>query len=190
MARRPPPELTEEWLLEQARRYLERYWPSAMQLRRVLLRRVDRAIAHHGGERADGVVMVERILHDLKSRGVLDDARFARAWVEELQRKGYARAVMRGKLFKKGVSAEIIDTAVAALDELPGDPQLAAACRYARRRRLGPLRQPEEKRRERRDRDVASMRRAGFSYGLAVRVIDTEDLDALEVEAAGYETDR
>ena len=56
-----------------------------------------------------------------------------------------------------------------------------AANIYARKRRLGPYRL-DEKRKERRNRDLASLARAGFRYDDAKNVIDAVSVVALEAE--------
>ena len=67
----------------------------------------------------------------------------------------------------------------AAAEEEGGDAELAAAIAFARRRRLGPWRLPEQ-RPDRRLRDLAALGRQGFSGTLARKVIDAEDIEALE----------
>ena len=59
------------------------------------------------------------------------------------------------------------------------DPELERAVAYVRRRRLGPMRHDPEQRRARRERDLAAVARAGFPFGVALRVIDAEDLDGV-----------
>lgn len=66
----------------------------------------------------------------------------------------------------------------------PAD-ELKAAARLVRRRRLGPLR-PRADRAEHRERDLAVLGRAGFSFEVARKVIlveSDEALDALIAEA-------
>ncbi|MCA9558512.1 MAG: RecX family transcriptional regulator, partial [Myxococcales bacterium] len=82
------------------------------------------------------------------------------------------------KMRQRGLPADLIDAALEAADAEVEDPDLAAAARYARRRRLGPFR-PAEARAERREKDLAALGRAGFSYAIARRVIDAEDAAAL-----------
>jgi len=81
------------------------------------------------------------------------------------------------------VEGEIIDTAMAAADEAEEKPELAAAARLARKRRLGPWRAAEG-RREARERDLAALARAGFSYDVALAVIDAEGPEDLEGEGS------
>ena len=66
----------------------------------------------------------------------------------------------------------------ALTDEAP-DPELHAAIKLARRRRLGPYADPD-KRDENRDKHLAAMARAGFSYDMARRIIECEDPGELE----------
>lgn len=186
--RRPPPPLSPASLLQAARRHLQRFWPSVGQMRRVLLRRVDRSLAFHGGERAPALAMVEALLADLVAEGALDDRRYARSWVEELHRKGVSRQAIRQRMRDKEVAPALVDQALETLAQDLVEPELQRAIAYARRRRLGPARSSgktvEDPRRQR-EKDLAAMCRAGFAFGIARRVLDSEDLAALEAEAEG-----
>ena len=85
-------------------------------------------------------------------------------------------------LRQKGVAQSDIAAALATIEAEYADSELAAACRYARRRRLGPYRLPET-RGDRRERDLAALGRAGFGYATARRVIDAGSAEDLEAEA-------
>ncbi len=50
-----------------------------------------------------------------------------------------------------------------------------AAWAYAKRRRIGPYRL-EEKRADNRERDLASLARQGFSFGLARRIVEADEV--------------
>ena len=71
----------------------------------------------------------------------------------------------------------IIDLVTKALNS--GNAEIEAALRYARRRRLGPYRVDREIATENRQRDLASLGRAGFSYDTARRVVDADDPEDL-----------
>ena len=73
-----------------------------------------------------------------------------------------------------------------------GDVALMSALTYARRRRFGPYRSsatdPEDERRQRFQRQLASMMRAGHSYEVSRRILECENDDEawdLEEEARG-----
>jgi regulatory protein len=94
------------------------------------------------------------------------------------------------KLREKGVEAAIIAGAVATLAPEGGDAELKAAVNLARRRRLGPFRAPDRKSGNRkvqakekakeREKQMAALARAGFSFDIARKVIDAESADDLD----------
>ncbi|MBP7682971.1 MAG: RecX family transcriptional regulator, partial [Deltaproteobacteria bacterium] len=61
-------------------------------------------------------------------------------------------------------------------------PDLVAACRFARSRKLGPFRRDahEPRDREARQKELAKLGRAGFSYEIAIRVIDCESAEMID----------
>jgi regulatory protein len=72
---------------------------------------------------------------DLAARGYLDDAAFARGWVESRAPRGYGPARLRAELRARGVAAPLIEAALAAVGER--EEQLATARALARRRLPG-----------------------------------------------------
>jgi regulatory protein len=82
---------------------------------------------------------------------------------------------------EKGLSEDDITYALDALEEETQSENLErdAAIALARRRRLGPWRLPE-KREDMKEKDLAAMARAGFSYDLARDVIEAESIEELE----------
>jgi len=73
-ARKKPRKVTAESLERAALHYLERYASSAVNLRRVLMRRVLRAAEAHGSEPADGAALVDALVARVRQGGLLDDA--------------------------------------------------------------------------------------------------------------------
>lgn len=170
--RKPPPRLNPSYIENAALHYLERFSSSRANLRRVLMRKADRSLAHWGGEREAAAAMVEAVVAKLAGLGYLDDAAYAEAKVRGLRRKGGSTRLIRAALAAKGVEAETTETALADQDQ---DNELAAAFTLARRRRLGPYR-PAEARAEFRDKDMAALGRAGFSWDTARAVVEAEEV--------------
>ena len=181
--RKKPRKVSAEYLDRAALHYLERYASSAANLRRILMRRVQKSAEAHGTDPADGETLVDALIARYRKSGLLDDAGFAQMRAESLHRQGASRRMTKAKLAAKGVAADDIDTALDALAEIVPEPDLAAACNYARRRRLGPWRRTG--RADHRDRDLAALGRQGFGYELARKVVDADDSDALEAEGEG-----
>lgn len=183
-ARRP---LTAAALENAAVHYLSRFASSSGNLRRVLMRKVARA-ARDGeeGQAAAGARMVEALIARYLDKGLLNDRAYAAQAAASLARRGASRFSIAGKLAQKGVDKELATRAIADLDEEGGASELAAACALVRRRRLGPYRAPG-KRAEFRDKDLASLARAGFRLDLARRLLRAQDIEALERLARGEE---
>lgn len=174
---RPPKRISKNALENAALFYLERFSASAETLRRVLLRRVERAAKVHGDDPAEGAVLVADLVSRYQASGLLDDQRYAEGKSRSLLRRGCSPRAIRQDLARRGVAVALIDDALQGLQaDLADDaPSLdhAAAEAYVRRRRLGPFR-PPEMRAEYRDRDMAALGRAGFSWEIARQVIDGE----------------
>ena len=181
-ARRGPRRATPKSLRAAALHYLERYESSAAHLRRLLLARVERSARAHDTDRTAGAAAVDALIAELLGNGSLDDARYARTRALSLHRRGASARAIRRALAARGVARDVVTRALACLGDESDEPELAAALNYVRRRRLGPYRAPQA-RAEMRDRDLAALGRQGFSYNLARRVIDAEDLEELEAEA-------
>lgn len=173
-----PAKITPSYLENAALHYLERFASSSANLRRVLMRKVARSIAHWGGDTAEHTPQVEEVVAKLTRLGYVNDAAYAEAKVRALHRAGKGSRTIRATLAAKGVAA---DHAAAAFDALAADvtePDMAAAIRLARKRRLGPFRR--DGRAEARTKDLAALARAGFDFDTCRRVVDAESAEALE----------
>ncbi|MCR9071716.1 MAG: RecX family transcriptional regulator [Alphaproteobacteria bacterium] len=183
--RRTQRPLSKAYLERAALHYLERYASSIEGLRRVLMRRVDKAAREDRGDPTEATPWVEEIVARFAAAGLVDDRSFAEGRAASLRRRGESARRIALKLREKGVDGDLIGAVLQEQDGPDGEAaELAAACRFARRRRLGPLRDPAE-RADRRDRDMAALARAGFSLDVARRVLDLEDSDALEEAIRG-----
>jgi regulatory protein len=171
--RRGPPPATPEALARAALAYLERFASSAENLRRVLMRRVERAARGGGIDRAEGAARVDALIERYRQAGLIDDRAYAEAAARSLRRRGGSARLVRMKLAAKGVDAATAALALASAAEGDADSERRAAEAYARRRRLGPF-GPAAGRRERRMRDLAALARAGFDYDIARAVVDGE----------------
>src|SRR5512142_1025189 len=89
---RQPPNVAPAALEAAALFYLERYASSAENLRRVLMRRVDRAARAEVIERSEGAARVDAIVERLRARRLLDDAAYAEGRARSLSRAGRSRA--------------------------------------------------------------------------------------------------
>ena len=168
------PDLLEAWALH----YLGRYSSSAENLRRVLTRRVRRRSPEAVPTAAP---LIEALVARYRASGLLDDAAYASARVGSLHRRGESIRAMRARLAAKGVPAPDVADAMAGLRTTVPDPDLAAACVFARRRRLGPFRRAAADH----ARELGAFARAGFSRRVAEAVLACPDVAAVEALARG-----
>ncbi|MBL8703300.1 MAG: RecX family transcriptional regulator [Rhodospirillales bacterium] len=166
-----PKPVTKDRLGNIALFYLERYASSAANLRRVLLRRVDRSARLHGTDAAEGALWVDELVQRYIRSGLVNDKVYAEAVTSSLRRRGASTRMVKQKLAMKGVDADTVDGALDATGGADEASDLKAAFAYARRRRLGPF-GPAAQRQDRRQRDMAALGRAGFGYGTARKVVD------------------
>jgi regulatory protein len=185
--RKVPRKVSAQSLENAALFYLARFSAPSAQLRRVLLRRVDKSVKAHGTDPAEGRRLVDELVERYRRSGLVDDAAYAAGKARSLRRRGISRLIIGRTLRAKGLSADDSAAALAGLAEngtSDADSEVAAAARLAQRKRLGPLR-PKSTRAELRQRDMAALARAGFSYDVARRVVDAESTDALEAMIRG-----
>lgn len=166
--RRPPGKVTAAYVQRAALAYLERFASSADTLRRVLTRKIERRCRLRGEEPAAFLALVEEVVGRCLRSGLVDDRRYAEGRVASLRRRGASARLIAAKLSSKGVSREVAADAIGDEDEAERE----AAWALARRRRLGPYRPGE--RQAFREKDLAALARAGFSFALGKSVIDGE----------------
>ena len=186
--RRNPKKATAQSLRNAALYYLQRYASSAENLRRVLMRRVERAARVHDSDVEEGAAIVTEIIDRYREVGLLDDQAYATAQAQRLHRRGNSLRAIQARLHAKGVERDTIEQALSALDSAAGNPDISAAVIVTRRRRLGPWRISD--RSEHRQQDLATLARRGFSFAIASQVIDAESVEFLEELREAQEEDQ
>jgi regulatory protein len=140
------------------------------QLKELLTRKA----AESGTDEAE----VAEVLSRLESSGVINDQRFAEHYARSARGRGASSAKVQQKLGQKGIDRSGAERALGAVAE-EGQDELAAAKRYAERRRLAQrydLADPKE-----RQKALASLARQGFSFNTALAVLggrsDEDDVE-------------
>lgn len=159
--------------------YLERFATSSENLRQVLTRRVQRSARYHETDVEACGQLIDDLIKRYLDSGLLDDRAYARAQCASLNRRGKSLRAIRVTLQQKRVPSYIIDETLEALHEEVAEPDLAAAVAYARKRRIGPYRKTDTPP-ENLDKELAALARNGFSYSLARRIVEADDIDELE----------
>jgi regulatory protein len=164
-----------------ALRYLERFDSTASNLRAVLRRHAARVQPEGHALPADVLDLIDTLVARYTGSGLVDDSRYAYSLARGLRERGQSRASVLARLGARGVPAEVAEQALRQVDadaneNASENPELDAARTLVRRRRLGPLRPPAE-RNARRERDLAVLARAGFSYSIAKAALEPDESD-------------
>ena len=135
----------------------------------MLRRKVDKRCRLRGEDPSEFHEMIDEVVAKSLRTGLIDDTRYTEARIATLRRRGGSARAIQAKLSAKGVDRSTI---AAALEGGEEDDEEKAALAFARRRKLGPYRPGE--RAPYRDKDLASLARAGFRFDIARRIIDGE----------------
>lgn len=168
-SRKPRPPLSEETLAELALAYVGRFATSRARLAAYLERKL-----RERGWSGDGPAEVDGLVERFSASGYVDDSAYALARSRSLANRGYGAARVRQSLRAAGIEE---GEAAAAL-ELADSEAIEAALHFARRRRLGPF-APERADRDRREKAIAAMIRAGHGFALARTIVELEPGEAL-----------
>jgi regulatory protein len=168
-----PRRITDSYLHNAGLYYLQRFAASTGQFRTVMRRKVDRScLAHVDQDRAKCYALIDTLIETFIRAGLLNDEIYAQGLAKSLHRRGTSTRMMREKMKHRGLSADHIAEALTAQREEAGDNDmdLSAAVRLIRRKRLGAFAtKPRD-----RNKDLASLARAGFSYETANRALNMD----------------
>ncbi|MBI3441195.1 MAG: regulatory protein RecX [Proteobacteria bacterium] len=169
--RKAPKKISKKYLENAALFYLRRYATSAENLKRILLHKIKKSCTFHQAPVEDFIPLVDELVARYIAVGLIDDAVFARGRVTSLRRQGLSKQAIMGRLQSKGLSPSKIEEALRRVDAEQGDPEIAAAIVYARRKKLGPWRKQPLADQKSRLKELAVLGRAGFSYDVARRAL-------------------
>lgn len=164
---------------EMALAYVARFATSAAKLERYLHRKL-RERGWDGEGEPDIPAMVNRYVE----RGYVDDTVYARAKANDLVRRGYGGRRVKQALGQAGIGESM------AGEVAPGEHAArGAALHLARKRGFGPFAATPPDR-ERREKQIAAMLRAGHTFDHVLGVLDAPDEDAAQrwVDEAREET--
>jgi regulatory protein len=160
--RKARPPLDGEALERLVLAYVGRYATTRAKLRAY----VGRKLRERGWDGTDDPP-IDRLVERMAALGYVDDAAFASARAASLQRRGFGERRVAQALAAAGIAREDAET---ARDQLRPNA-VAAALRFAERRRIGPF-APTSPDRAGRQRAFAAMLRAGHPVELVKRILD------------------
>lgn len=170
-----PRKITEKYLYNAGLAYLQRFPAARAHFIAVMRRRIDKSCRHHTDQDKEACyALLEAAADKFGELGYLNDELYLKGMVNSLRGRGLSATAIRMKLRQKGLKEDEIAHALAAHDEENGLSDRSAALRLCRRKRIGPYAASPDAAKDpaTRQKWLASLARAGFSYEDAVRAID------------------
>lgn len=179
-----PSPLTRGELEAYAVSYLAKFDCTVARLRQVLQRKLEKsAVGPSNASDTETTTVtgrpdVEHIIERFLDVGYLNDERFARGLARSLFARGMAPRKAVERLRQRGVTNDLAQRVIQECAH-SGETELVSAARLVRRKRLGWCRTDEALRKERAQRDLAALARAGFSFDVARRALagPVDDVD-------------
>lgn len=173
-----PKKITEKYLYNSGLAYLQRFPSSTAHFKAVMGRKIDRSCRHHTDQDKEGCLAVlDKITGQFADLGYLNDELYLRGMINSLRGRGLSAMSIRMKLQQKGLPEADIKDALAAFDAENDSDDLSAAIRLCRRKKIGPFAagapDPALKQKW-----LATLARAGFSFDTAIRALETPLDDA------------
>lgn len=167
--RKPPKKITESYIHNAGLYYLQRFSAGSAHFRKIMIRKIDVSCrVHSTQERDECIKMLDSLIEKFQNVGLLNDPAYAQTMVISLRRKGCSRRLIQSKLMAKSLEEPLISESLVYYDGEHGEnSELVAALRFARRKRFGVFGQSRE-----RDKALAALARAGFSYNIASQALD------------------
>ncbi len=180
-----PKKVTAAYLERAALHYLRRFNSSAQNLYNVLERKVRRRNENHAPATDEQQTWISDVVKKCVGYGYVDDTRYAAQRAEMLLRRGKPVRTIKQDLRHKGISAEISAETLAQLEgNEPEAVDRKAAAAYIKRRRFGAFRREiadSELLAAKRDKELASMARAGFGYSLANQMLKLQQDEIIDL---------
>lgn len=173
-----PRKISAKYLENAALYYLQRYASSSENLRKVLTRKVQKSCTFHKVEADEFYPVIDKLILRYISSGLLNDTAYAEGRVASLRRQGLSKQGIAAKLQVKGLKRAEIEKALAEVDAEKGEnAELQAALTLARKKKIGRFRTKPDADIKLRQKELAAMGRAGFSYETARQALDYREED-------------
>ncbi len=154
--------------------YLERFESSESNLKTVLKRRIDKyAFLNKEYNPEQAYSWVEEIVEECVRHKFIDNERFANIKIEAYLKAGKSKRYIEQKLKQKGIDDKLISS---LFDEFEYS-EFDVALNFARKKKIGRFRENKISQAENRQKDLATLVRAGFDYDIAKDVVYEFDED-------------
>ena len=148
--------------------YLERFESSEDNLRAVLRRRIDKYVfTNKEYNPEEAYLWADEIVEECVNLNFVNNERFTSLKISSYLKSGKSRRYIEQKLKQKGIDNKLIDQ---AFDEFEYS-EFDAALNFANKKKIGKFRKNKELQLENRQKDLATLVRAGFDFDIAKDIV-------------------
>lgn len=173
-AKKPTKRITEIYLSNAGAYYLQRYSASSAHFRSVMMRKIQKSCREYPDQTIEECKQIlERVIEKFTSLGYLDDSSYVRSKVLSLRSRGLSERAIQAKLASHAIPDDAVRAALTCYSTDHGltdeEAEMQAAIKLARKKKIGPFAvyaTPES-----REKSMATLARAGFSYDIARKVV-------------------
>ena len=152
--------------------YLERFESSEDNLRAVLRRRIDKyAFFDKEYNPEQAYLWVDEIVLECANHNFVNDERFTNLKIGAYLKAGKSKRYIEQKLKQKGIDNKIIDQSFNEIEY----SELDVALNFARKKKIGKYRENKDLQLENRQKDLATLVRAGFDFDIAKEIVYSID---------------
>ena len=182
--------ISEHYLYNAGLHYLQRYASSIENFRRIMDRKIIRSCTVHENQNIEDCRhKLENVIARFVELGYLNDYEYARIKIRFYRGKGFSYVKIINALAQKGISKDLAENIINNLDsdvcsqnmdieKKSFDPELAAALKLCRRKKIGIFSQKEDKNMQK---DLAYLARNGFSYDISRKVLEISGENACDI---------
>ncbi len=152
--------------------YLKRFETSEYNLRSVLKRRIDDyAYWNKEFDKKEAYRWLDDLVKDFVRLGYVNDERFAEIRIRGYLAQGKSPRYILNKLKEKGIDEDLANK---LLNEQEYD-DFESALKLAKKKKIGPYCMDKNLRKERRNKDMGVLIRAGFDYDVVLKVLEFDE---------------
>ena len=167
-------------LRNSAMSYLARYEVSIHQFESTMKRKLSNF--QHDLSETESIKFIDLIKNEMISAKFIDDKRFAEIKVRSMRRQGNSQRLIYAKLKEKGLSNDVIQSAIDIVDEGHEDAEMIAALKFIKKKNIGIYYKNEKINDETneytlREKWFGVLSRKGFTLEVIRKVINIKDIE-------------
>ena len=152
--------------------YLERFDASALKVKQMLERRIQKEKAKGALVPNNTQELIQNVILKMQNLGYINDERFAQTKIKKLCSAGKSKSFILNKLKQAGITGEIAKKLLSEFDLENESSDYTRAEQWLKKHRKGQFRSKNAD--DFYQKDLAALARAGFSYEIASNALKTK----------------